>query len=226
MDPVLTLRLSDERLHEVRRELRWFVARFVLALCVFLFLRGPLGIGESLWLLVLFAIFKGWRVRQSLAAPNRRLVLSPWMLSSAGGGGSDETIALRDIRRMEVVERPSGAIESLMVRSAAGRTIDIAGFEALDEVVRRLEDARPPTSIRSWKRRSVDSEGLGWRLFLTALVPPLVLLQLRNPGLFLVLLLFVSVICVAVAGIEGRLGLPNESAIESGLAHRDESGSC
>jgi hypothetical protein len=102
----------------------------------------------------------------------------------------------------------------LLVRSDAGRTIDIAGFEALDEVVRRLEDTRPPTSIRSWKRRLVDSDGFGLQLFLTALVPPLMLLQLRNPGLFTVLWLFGVVICVAVAEITG------------GLGHRAESGSC
>jgi hypothetical protein len=97
MDPVLTLRLSDERLGEVRRELRWCVARIILALAVYSLLRGSLGIQESLGVLVLFALSNVSRVRQSLAAPNRRLVLSHSTLSCAGGPASAETIALRDI---------------------------------------------------------------------------------------------------------------------------------
>jgi hypothetical protein len=178
--------------------------RAVLAFAIGSFLLWPFGIGQSLGLIGLFALFGSPTVLRCLAAPKRRVVLSRGTLTSTGGPWSDETIVLRDIRRIDVVERPSGVIESMVVRSVAGRTIDIAGFESVDEIARRLEEARPSTSIRSWKRRSVDVEGWAIQLFLMALVPPLVLLQLRHPDVAFALTLLVLMTCLAPGDADWR----------------------
>lgn len=71
------------------------------------------------------------------------------------GGKLAEKIKYADIRRIDVHEKPSGKIAYIKVQSAS-TSIDIHGFERLDEIAQCLEENVSDRSLVHRKRHAIE----------------------------------------------------------------------
>jgi hypothetical protein len=71
-------------------------------------------------------------------------------------GKFTEKVNYADIQRMEVVEKSSGKIAYIQVRSSSRKTLYINGFEGMEDIVQQLEQRLPDKSQALRKRPAID----------------------------------------------------------------------
>ena len=162
MEQTAAFQFSDEALKENKQRILLWQLFFPIILALFMFVSPMMGdnLSSKLIVFVIALIFIEGLLIFVPAIMFEKMKGLTLTLSSESiertGRKLAEKIDYKDIRRIDINEKPSGKIAYIKVQSALKKTLYIGGFERMEMIAQHLEHTVSDKGVLHRKRQAVD----------------------------------------------------------------------